>query len=228
VVVCQDGKKGEHRLWLCRCDCGQEKRSIGRNLTKGYTQSCGCRKTRSRAVNAGQKYGRLTALRRAGWLGGEPAFLFRCDCGVEKVIGAQSVRRGVAKSCGCFRKEWAKHHGATHQGPGRDGKAYLRYYRKNYFYRAKKHGIVFNLDLDKFERLALSPCFYCGAPPASTEDSRYGSYPVNGIDRKDSGGGYTLENCVPCCKRCNYGKNALSVAEFKQWIERVHRYFVAP
>ena len=31
-------------LWLCRCDCGNEKEIIGSNLNSGKTKSCGCLK----------------------------------------------------------------------------------------------------------------------------------------------------------------------------------------
>jgi 5-methylcytosine-specific restriction endonuclease McrA len=31
----------------------------------------------------------------------------------------------------------------------------------------------------------------------------YFTFLYSGIDRKDNEKGYTEENCVPCCKRCN-------------------------
>ena len=33
---------GEHRLWLCKCDCGNEKNIDGYSLRRGHTKSCGC------------------------------------------------------------------------------------------------------------------------------------------------------------------------------------------
>lgn len=43
TVIAHDGKdrKGNWR-WLCRCDCGVTKTVVGRSLTGGSTQSCGC------------------------------------------------------------------------------------------------------------------------------------------------------------------------------------------
>src|SRR5215471_11257805 len=36
-------RAGDRRvLWLCRCDCGKEKRVASENLHKGCVQSCGC------------------------------------------------------------------------------------------------------------------------------------------------------------------------------------------
>jgi len=194
------------------------------NLRSGATQSCGCRKSRSKAVVPGAKYGRLTTVERRGWLGGEPAFLFRCECGVEKVIVAQSVRRGITKSCGCLRSEVSVRLGSTNPHPGRDGKAHIRYYYKGYKARAHHKGIAFSLTLEQFHEIILADCCYCGSPPAVRDVKRYGSYAVNGIDRKDSGGAYTLENCVPCCPKCNYGKNVMNVDEFKDWVCAVHTH----
>lgn len=37
-------KHGEHRSWVCQCDCGKEHTAFGYNLTTGRTLSCGCRK----------------------------------------------------------------------------------------------------------------------------------------------------------------------------------------
>ena len=70
---------------------------------------------------SGKKFGKLTALNFMPDDGGYAAFLFKCECGVEKRILAQSVVRGFTVSCGCFQKEEAarikKVHG--HSGLGR-------------------------------------------------------------------------------------------------------------
>ena len=43
----------------------------------------------------------------------------------------------------------------------------------------------------------------------------------NGIDRVDNKIGYTLKNCVTCCKYCNNAKKDNDVDEFKEWLEYV-------
>ena len=35
-------KKGQGRIWLCKCDCGQTKEVRTTNLKNGFVQSCGC------------------------------------------------------------------------------------------------------------------------------------------------------------------------------------------
>lgn len=51
----------------------------------------------------GQKFGKLTAISYAG----NQKWLFRCDCGTEKVIAATGVKRLIVQSCGCLQKELA-------------------------------------------------------------------------------------------------------------------------
>lgn len=42
-------------MWLCRCECGNEKVVYGDNLRYGYTQSCGCLQ-KERASEANTKH----------------------------------------------------------------------------------------------------------------------------------------------------------------------------
>jgi hypothetical protein len=62
---------------------------------------------RARFDLTGQRFGKLTALRRiATPRGGSGAYwLCRCDCGNEKRGPAGNLRRGTLRSCGCLRRE---------------------------------------------------------------------------------------------------------------------------
>jgi hypothetical protein len=62
---------------------------------------------------------------------------------------------------------------------------------------AKKRGREWTIPEDMFWELVSGPCHYCGGPCGV-----YGC----GLDRKDNDKGYTPENSVACCKRCNYTK----------------------
>lgn len=75
------------------------------NLTHGLSKSCGA--AQHKKVNhtgkmlvdiTGVKYGRLTAV---SYVKGDQ-WLFRCECGTERVMRASSVKRGEIKSCGCL------------------------------------------------------------------------------------------------------------------------------
>lgn len=52
----------------------------------------------------GQKFNMLTAVKLVGKnKSGAYIWLFRCDCGNEKEIRSDVVKRGSVKSCGCFK-----------------------------------------------------------------------------------------------------------------------------
>jgi len=84
-------------------------------------------------------------------------------------------------------------------------KANIDKYLLNYISSAKDRNLSFDLSKEKFEELVSTPCFYC---------SIYNEKEVIGIDRINSSKNYTVENCVPCCKTCNYMKGTLSRRAF--------------
>jgi hypothetical protein len=61
---------------------------------------------------------------------------------------------------------------------------------------------------DFLEFTKQESCHYCGAPivwekyAARRKEFSYGNH----LDRKDNAQGYSKENCVVCCRRCNWGK----------------------
>lgn len=63
---------------------------------------------------------------------------------------------------------------------------------------AEKREISWELSDEKAKEMMLAPCVYCGELNLEVR--------VNGIDRMDSFGPYSEENCVACCKGCNYMK----------------------
>ena len=64
----------------------------------------------------GQRFGRLTVLRRAGSTRHREAlWLCLCDCGNERTISGSSLRRGYSKSCGCLRDEIVSNTQSTHR-----------------------------------------------------------------------------------------------------------------
>lgn len=77
------------------------------------------KKTKKRVVNKpgpyisddeliGQKFGLLKVVKRAAWRDNRHrAFLFKCECGEEKVLLLHNVRKKT-KSCGCVRRERAR------------------------------------------------------------------------------------------------------------------------
>jgi len=62
--------------------------------------------------------------------------------------------------------------------------------------RAYRRGMDFDLTIEFVELVAQSPCIYCGSNGAPSE-----------LDRKNNLRGYTQDNVVPACRRCNTTKN---------------------
>ena len=53
----------------------------------------------------GQKFGRLTVIKRAENKGRQVSWLCKCECGNEKVIVGSSLKNGATTSCGCLQKD---------------------------------------------------------------------------------------------------------------------------
>ena len=81
------------------------------------------------------------------------------------------------------------------------------------------------------EDLIYKNCFYCNEEPKDhPSENRYkygkGLYKRNGIDRLDNTRGYTIDNCVPCCTRCNTIKLDASYDEFIAKIKQIYNFHI--
>lgn len=168
---------------------------------------------------SGQKFNKLTAIRRSDrqYPNGNYYWWFRCDCGNEKEILPSNVvkeNNGVV-SCGCVQK--VKNH----------GKHLLNQLIWDYKIGAKKRGLDYSLTDEYFVSLIEQPCFYCGSPPSNVRTSDKHILTYNGIDRKNNKIGYTIDNCVPCCKICNFMKRDMSTSDFYSQVEKIYKSIVA-
>ena len=92
--------------------------------------------------------------------------------------------------------------------------------------RALSRGIPFTItstDLERKVALQEERCWYCDgemrfrASGRQVEDSP-------SVDQVDPGGGYTPENTVICCWRCNRQKSDATLEELEQLVEGVRRW----
>jgi len=172
----------------------------------------------------GSKHGRLIILRKFGRAKGKILFECKCDCGTIKVIRGDSLISGDSKSCGCLLVESARRQGKNNRIEY--GLAVFNEIYATYKQEARKRNYDFNLTRDEFKSLTKQNCFYCGTKPSNIKrrKDKWGEYVHNGIDRKDNNSGYTLDNCVASCKRCNQAKNDMTIDDFLEWINRVYNY----
>ena len=104
---------------------------------------------------------------------------------------------------------------------------------KDYKAGAVKRNHEFSLTFDTFVALLSGNCVYCGAEPVVREyEKQYMQvteepFKHNGIDRIDPTKGYTTDNCVSCCSKCNYAKHDMSLEEYKEWLERSYEHLMS-
>lgn len=105
VTTDKGSRKG---MWLCQCECGNQKVVSASDLVSKHTQSCGCKtKTTpqcSREDLTNQKFGKLTALKPT-YHQGRTAWECLCDCGNTVTVISKSLKSGASQSCGCLHKE---------------------------------------------------------------------------------------------------------------------------
>lgn len=187
----------------------------------------------SRVIDLTKKvFGKLTVLGLSRSTNGVLWWKTRCECGNEKDVRGGSLKTGESKSCGvCVR-------GKKRTANGESAKWSL--FTSNRI-NAGRRGIAFTLSLEEFLRITGSACHYCGIQWSSEYPKTIytknaprknlvgkmklnGTYKHNGIDRVDSDIGYVSDNCVPCCKDCNFAKQRMSKEAFMLWIARAYEH----
>lgn len=117
-----EGKKEAY--WLCRCDCGAEKKVLGKNLRNGRSTSCGCykkeqdsifmsqyNKEHNSAIDiTGQKYGLLTPIKPTKKrLSSSVVWECLCDCGNITYVSVDNLRgKHPVRSCGCLGSSYGE------------------------------------------------------------------------------------------------------------------------
>lgn len=96
----------------------------------------------------------------------------------------------------------------------------------SYISGAIERGYSFSLSDEDFDELIFGNCFYCGQEPEEHKsDFRLNKtnlpFKRNGIDRLDNNIGYTKENCVTACSKCNRMKSNLNYLDFMQHIKKI-------
>ena len=173
---------------------------------------------------AGSKFGMLTALKvvkvhnRTYWE-------CVCECGNSKVSRSDSLRSGKTNNCGCLTSSLISEANKLPAGDAHINLA-LHFYKKG----ARDRGLEFAITRDEFIKVASGDCAYCGVT-ATEESAPYARpiltslHPLNGIDRVNSKLGYTTDNVVPCCSRCNQIKMDMDVEEFIDQVRRIASHY---
>lgn len=161
-----------------------------------------------------------------------------CDCGSTSLVRGDGLRSGRVESCGCGQREAAAAIGKLSRQrdlmEAKLHKVFLDYSRN-----AKKKNREFTMSEEAFLFVVSQPCAYCGAiaPERKTRTGNFYSGNckivgsglfIHGIDRVDNDRGYSEDNCVSCCERCNRAKLDMTVSEFKDMIKAQYHHFANP
>jgi len=139
-----------------------------------------------------------------------------CDCGnvVTVPIGnLHGNHRRNTISCGCYRRENVSK--LTRKRP------YESLY-SSFLYVCKVPGKGTDITYEDFlEFTRINKCHYCDVPIIWAKHNIHlrspGHRQAYYLDRKDNLKGYTKDNVVVCCTRCNRGKSNLF--SYDEWVE---------
>ena len=160
----------------------------------------------------GRRFGCWIIESRAKSRNGDVRWNCLCDCGRRYIVTGYSLRTGDSSKC-CY---------CRHTLPA--GQAERNRLLSDYQRGAAKRGISWDLSEVDFDTLIQGLCHYCASDPSRRIKRKtlgvFGAY--QGIDRVDSSKGYTKDNSVSCCGRCNRWKSDATVAEFKEHVKRIY------
>jgi hypothetical protein len=147
--------------------------------------------------------------------GGNAFWHCKCKCGNLKTLSGSYLRRMEFKngsSCGSCS--------------ARNLKPYESLYKFYLVRGAKARNLSVDITYEQFlEFTKINKCHYCHTPLVwleyRTRKNPNKSMTYN-IDRKDNDLGYTMENCVACCSRCNKGKS--NIFTYNEWYQMTN-YF---
>ena len=150
----------------------------------------------------GQRHGKLLIIKRLIVKNSSCArWLCKCDCGKE--VSVLSCNLGLGRgtnSCGCTRRKTLSL------------KPYEALYKS--LIRNTKHEI--NLTYEEFvEFTKIKKCHYCNSEIKWAEFYTDKNGRAYNLDRKDNLIGYSKENCVVCCAKCNLGKGRIFT--YEEW-----------
>ena len=157
----------------------------------------------------GRVFGRVTVLHRVFPNDNTGGVRWMCKCSCPKgtmwPVNGKSLRAGYTKGCGCNPRS------------NRKADYHCLYVNLVKTARHEQHevGITFT---DFVEYTKLDRCHYCGGKLKWAKHRRdENGFSGYNLDRKNPALGYTADNIVPCCGRCNMAKGRRFT--YEEWVE---------
>ena len=112
-------------------------------------------------------------------------------------------------------KQWRENNPEKNKENNKSRLENIKIHYSNYIRCAGDKNLDFEISQEEFNKIVNEPCHYCNI----IQERGF-----NGVDRLDSNTGYVIDNCVSCCKTCNYMKCSLSADVFLKRIEHILTY----
>jgi len=175
-----------------------------------------------------------------------PKYECKCVWGSFYLASSSQILKDSYKnsqaSCGCTKRN------PREQKRDYKNTTYNRYYN-SVEKSARKRNLDFTLSKEQFVNIVKLPCFYCNVLSYKNayknienqifikkenkglakdiisiekwKDIDKYTVVCSGIDRSDNNKGYTLENSLPCCTRCNIIKHRFDTEDFYNHIKKI-------
>lgn len=154
-------------------------------------------------------------------------FLCKCDCKKEIIVYGKAVLTGNTKSCGCYKKKVAFNNLENSMNVTLKWEEILY---NRHISHCKGRKIENFLNLQEFTNYLKKDCYYCKDSPSNIckyKQNTFNFYSeYQGIDRVDSNKGYSVDNCVPCCRHCNWGKYNQDIEIFENRIVKMYKELI--
>ncbi len=218
TVVGKERREGSKRpVWVCKCDCGSEKKTQNLRKNGKGAMSCGCwyKETHGKDLIdiTGQVFGRLVVLGKAfkntygKWI-----WECQCNCGKKHQALAISLKQKLVQSCGCQKAEKARENRGDRHWNWQGGKTDKSHADRHACYVWR--GQVFRRD--------DFTCKCCSKKGGRLNAHHLESFHAKPELRTDLENGITL--CVKCHKEFHkkYGKLNNTKIQFEEYLnERV-------
>ncbi len=199
-------------------NCGLEKTTSGSHLERCICNNCRKQNTNEQYIN--KTFGCYKVLNFSNY--GEnktKTKYFNVECLECNSTSIKSLKVILTSPKNCSDCKTKTRRTPTLQAP----RNCVKY---SYTSGAVERGYIFELSDKKFDELIFGNCFYCGQEPEEYKsDARLNktdlTFKRNGIDRLDNSIGYTDENCVTACFKCNKLKSNLNYSDFMQHITKI-------
>jgi hypothetical protein len=100
----------------------------------------------------------------------------------------------------------------------------VRKFWKRYEAGALERGHAFDISFVRFREIITQPCHYTGVAPHQKIRVAGKVFYFNGVDRMDSGQGYSDQNCVACCSAANFAKRTMAYKDFVAFLDATAKF----